>query len=293
MRFQCQNIVQLPDICIDHQDKEFPPIDKLYYLRLTNIDPKRIDRCSFFLAWKITESNNMVFCDDIHINDPRLKAQYLSFPDIFQRILKCLEECVITQSQIGKCDHKDLYIGNEVSKYELPADFLSFVSQVETWKQALAAYENKYWRYGPSVQDGYYIRPVQASDIVCPTDYGGDRISIRDAMLYERKLYFKVEERPPAIEDNCIFWTLEDKKIKVVLFHIDSSEAIAEYYGYLDRYLAVKEKKEAEEKRIKEDRKKWEQERREKQEAEIAAQAKALEAEILGEANDSKTEKDK
>lgn len=214
----------LPDILLNGESA-LPPIEKAYSL---SVDiGETIVNSTINAIWLVKGEMRfeIKLMECAIINNSHIKQQLAQNPSLLEKISDLF---------ISSTFHRKIVFSkNEefLKEHELPSNLKPLVDQQAIWSKFMKPFweKNSFHKMQSSRIDeqGYYILPIYGHYLRLP----GEEEELEDefnAMFAFPKTF------SPVVEYGWAYWPLENKKIKLLLWHSDAERRVAEYYGYLE-----------------------------------------------------------
>lgn len=262
---------EIPRIWIAKNNADFVRlIEATHRIKMHYLDDKDISKSSIEIVWLLGK-RKIWLETDYDINSPVLKEYLKTNSDFAENLIKFLLEYknfersqgILYQKDYDKIRESKIWkIGWILQESELPDDEIkSMVKQIQLWDKIFEHFKknNSFnFRYNAKItSDGYYIFALLPEHLISPFQKQIEALDKHEVGLKNWEYWWYVREtaifkadaqtRPPTVDDFGIFWNLPDKKLRLILPHASTDEAVVEYYGYQEAYKKFLDEKKKEE----------------------------------------------
>lgn len=262
--------LETPHLWLGQGEKKLPPIDKADHIEV-NYVPQNNDyeKSEIYITW-ITKDERAILKTRCALKDERLKKQFRENPAFLDEFLDFLQE----YQKNPEKENQTLTLKKIVALSDIPDDFREEAKQIKVWDDFLKPYREdvcsnqlSFLNYKAHIsKNGYYLFLIRSENLKLSKI--GFPFNCND-LVFD----FDPETEPPEVDEYAAIWTLEDKKICVVLLHKDTIRDVVNYYGYQEEFQKFKENRKTEQERQRQEQKEFE-EASEKRRAEEEEEAK-------------------
>ncbi len=257
------SIGELPYINIDDMD-DIPPIDKARLIEVDLLFEEPIDMSRLLISWFTwrEKATLRLMCT---ANDERLKRQLKKKPEFRKRLINLLINCPKDRLK------RKPFEGIEIASTETPKQLIPFIWQIVIWRDFLdivRKHQGFNHGFGSGINSDdehgcYYVYITDSCYFNIPRE---DSYVDLETGFDERDLAFINVQGRPHIEEDHVWWWLEQWKVQMVLLYVNTDKEVAAHYGYIKEYEAFLAKRKKEEKRKRERYKAFSEESRRKKE---------------------------
>ena len=231
---------EIPYLKLDEEDP-LPPLDLVSRIIVKWADRERLVEADLRLIWNTDTDVYLLL--EAKANDARLKEEYKRCPEQGKKIVDAITEASRRfDPSRGKVS---LELGGTLPSEKVPTALQPIVGRVVGWQAFLKEKEGLFFqRYCTQVSsDGYYVVPIAGHALVGP--WNTEKENLEDdwkSYAYPSQV-FDPAGQIPIVQDEAIFWRLEEQKLMIVLFHEGATDEIAAHYGYADNLALFKARK--------------------------------------------------